>query len=308
MTGNREILARLDAGIVNLSNTGGLSSYPHSELMPAPPPGQWRPFSIWTEEVVPGSQYQVRWSNYDLLGFDGPPMMPFLNVAVGESVQSQYCLERQGYDRSLRYPCDYSESRLTYRLPYMNPRKYYMLEAIGYQNKENSTRQRVSLGGRSWDVTLRRDRPETLQVVLPRGIYDSTAVMLRLERVAGQRVVLAGLKLFEFEVIEKDGGGGQAGPQQRRVTEPALTAHPNPFSRSLSVRYALPRAGVVEVKVFDISGREVRCLVNGAMPAGTRTLVFDGRDSRGRVLPAGVYLLRLETEGRVLTEKVIMSR
>lgn len=308
MTGNREILARLDAGIVNLSNTGGLSSYPHSELMPAPPPGQWRLFSIWTEEVVPGSQYQVRWSNYDLPGFDGPPMMPFLNVAVGESVQSQYCLERQGYDRSLRYPCDYSESRLTYRLPYMNPRKYYMLEAIGYQNKENSTRQRVSLGGRSWDVTLRRDRPETLQVVLPRGIYDSTAVMLRLERVAGQRVVLAGLKLFEFEVIEKDGGGGQAGPQQRRVTEPALTAHPNPFSRSLSVRYALPRAGVVEVKVFDISGREVRCLVNGAMPAGTRTLVFDGRDSRGRVLPAGVYLLRLETEGRVLTEKVIMSR
>ncbi|MBM3315056.1 T9SS type A sorting domain-containing protein [candidate division WOR-3 bacterium] len=144
--------------------------------------------------------------------------------------------------------------------------------------------------------------------MLPRGIYDSTAVTLRLERLAGQRVVLAGLKLYEFEVIEKDGGAGQAGHQQQRVTEPSMAAYPNPFSRGLSVYYALPRAGVAAVKVFDIAGREVRCLLNGAAPAGTRTLVFDGRDSRGRTLPAGVYLLRLETEGRVLTEKVIMSR
>jgi hypothetical protein len=44
------------------------------------------------------------------------------------------------------------------------------------------------------------------------------------------------------------------------------------------------------------------------MPAGARTLVFDGRDNRGRVLPAGVYLLRLDAEGKALTEKVIMSR
>ncbi|MBM3315058.1 hypothetical protein FJY71_04350, partial [candidate division WOR-3 bacterium] len=55
-------------------------------------------------------------------------------------------------------------------------------------------------------------------------------------------------------------------------------------------------------------GREVRCLVNGAVPAGVRTLVYDGRDNRGRALPAGVYLLRLDAEGKVLTEKVIMSR
>jgi hypothetical protein len=128
------------------------------------------------------------------------------------------------------------------------------------------------------------------------------------QTMAFQRVVLAGLKLYEFEVIVKDGGGGQAGPQQRRVTEPALTAYPSPFSRGLSVRYALPRAGVAAVKVFDISGREVRCLLSGAMPAGARTLVFDGRDNRGRVLPAGVYLLRLDAEGKALTEKVIMSR
>jgi len=73
---------------------------------------------------------------------------------------------------------------------------------------------------------------------------------------------------------------------------------PNPFNPATTVRYELPADMIVDLKVYDLSGRLVAVLVDHAFePAGRRTAVWDGRDQRGRTVAAGVYLCRLTAGG-----------
>jgi flagellar hook assembly protein FlgD len=64
----------------------------------------------------------------------------------------------------------------------------------------------------------------------------------------------------------------------------------------------------VRFKVFDAGGRIVQSLFDGVVPAGSFVVPWDGRDSRGRSVPVGVYLYRLETSSATATSKVVRIR
>jgi hypothetical protein len=88
-----------------------------------------------------------------------------------------------------------------------------------------------------------------------------------------------------------------------------LTLHanePNPFRPSTTIRYELPHAVNVSLKVFNALGREVRTLVSGREEIGTHSVTWDGRDDRGEPLAGGIYFLRLRAEGDEATRKVIL--
>lgn len=72
-----------------------------------------------------------------------------------------------------------------------------------------------------------------------------------------------------------------------------LTATPNPFARQLVARFSLAEAAPVRLRVFDCSGRQVRELLSGELPAGDHQAAWDGRDARGSLAPDGVYFLEL---------------
>ncbi len=79
-----------------------------------------------------------------------------------------------------------------------------------------------------------------------------------------------------------------------------LGNYPNPFNPETTIRYALPESDHVRLAVYDLAGREVAVLVDGAQPAGEHVARFDGRD-----LPSGSYAYRLrvgeEVETRTMT-------
>lgn len=81
-------------------------------------------------------------------------------------------------------------------------------------------------------------------------------------------------------------------------------AFPNPSGGATTLRFALPREGVVRLSVHDVSGRLVRVLVDAHMPAGEHSVIWDGAIARGRV-PSGLYFQRLSFEGRTLTGKIM---
>jgi len=82
--------------------------------------------------------------------------------------------------------------------------------------------------------------------------------------------------------------------------------YPNPFSSQTVIRFATPAQGLVTMRVFDLSGRLVRTLANEDMAAANHSIVWDGTDSNGQPLGAGVYFCRLEAQGQVLTQKIMM--
>ncbi|MEZ4388414.1 MAG: C25 family cysteine peptidase [Candidatus Krumholzibacteriia bacterium] len=83
---------------------------------------------------------------------------------------------------------------------------------------------------------------------------------------------------------------------------------PNPLRGEASIAFALPRAGQVRLRVFDVRGRLVRTLLDGAADGGEGMVVWRGRDDRGRDLADGVYFCRLEHGGRTLTQKLLLVR
>jgi hypothetical protein len=109
---------------------------------------------------------------------------------------------------------------------------------------------------------------------------------------------------------------GEAGPWQTGtgdlttvVTPFGLEQNvPNPFRGGTSIAYASPRPMPVTLRVFDVSGRMVRTLVDGVVPAGRHTVTWDGRDERGLETTAGVYFYRLDGENETLTKKTIRLR
>jgi hypothetical protein len=83
---------------------------------------------------------------------------------------------------------------------------------------------------------------------------------------------------------------------------------PNPLRAQGEIGYTLPEAGHVRLAAYDVTGRQVAVLADGAQEGGRHALRWDGRDARGNALPAGVYLLRLETAGRVTSRKLVIAR
>ena len=85
-------------------------------------------------------------------------------------------------------------------------------------------------------------------------------------------------------------------------------ASANPGHGGATFRFALPSACVVRLAVFDVLGREVRVLADGAAGAGEGSVRWDGRDAAGRASGDGVYLARFSAQGRELTTRLVLIR
>ncbi len=72
-------------------------------------------------------------------------------------------------------------------------------------------------------------------------------------------------------------------------------ARPNPFNPSTTIEFRVPRDARTQLKVYDVTGRLVRTLVDARLGAGRHAARWDGRDDRGRPVASGVYLYRLQT-------------
>jgi hypothetical protein len=83
---------------------------------------------------------------------------------------------------------------------------------------------------------------------------------------------------------------------------------PNPFSRETRVICAVPRFARVHLAVYDVTGREVRTLVDGEMQPGIHRVPWDGRDQKGRAVAGGIYYLRMTAPGFQRTTGVTILR
>lgn len=84
---------------------------------------------------------------------------------------------------------------------------------------------------------------------------------------------------------------------------------PNPTAGPAAIRFALARDAHVEMRVHDLSGRRVRHLDGGGLPAGRHQLDWDGRDDAGHAVRTGLYIVRLDADGRTLgARRLVVQR
>ena len=88
-----------------------------------------------------------------------------------------------------------------------------------------------------------------------------------------------------------------------------LRAYPSPSSAGLDLTNGLPARAIADLMVFDLAGREVRCLESrGEREAGMHRVHWDGRASDGRRRAPGVYLVRLRWNDTASTRRIVIAR
>jgi cytochrome c peroxidase len=112
---------------------------------------------------------------------------------------------------------------------------------------------------------------------------------------------VAASSAFRFQVFGAHGAGSSllaVDPLPTRASGVRLHAGwPNPFRGATTVRMDLLRPTRLKLGVYDVSGRLQRRLVDRSFTTpGVYSVQWDGRDDRGRVLAAGMYFYRLETD------------
>lgn len=83
---------------------------------------------------------------------------------------------------------------------------------------------------------------------------------------------------------------------------------PNPFNSSVSISYQLPRAGRIDLAVYDMLGQEVKSLASGLCEAGSHQAVWNGTDVLGNQVANGLYFIRLEAGDQAHTAQVLLQR
>jgi hypothetical protein len=83
-------------------------------------------------------------------------------------------------------------------------------------------------------------------------------------------------------------------------------AFPNPMNPTATIKYSIGTPGKVMLRVFDVSGRVIRTLVDETKTAGQYSVIWDGKNDGGERVASGVFFYQLNAPGSELNKKIVI--
>ena len=157
-----------------------------------------------------------------------------------------------------------------------------------------------------------QQNPQSEEAVFAEMDILTTALLVdtvggQLGKMAGGKYMVKGSSDYHSklnDIMRKNFGKGSKGKENIIPTEYSLSQnYPNPFNPTTKIKYQMPNAAQVSLKVYDILGREVAALVNEEKPAGYYEVNFDAKN-----LSSGCYFYRIITKEYVKTMKMMVVK
>ena len=149
----------------------------------------------------------------------------------------------------------------------------------------------------SFNITIPRD---------PNWNPDHLRAIVFLQQTSGNKPIIQGLVRGNLLATGVPLPGEFAQPLSR-----IEGINPNPFRETTTIHLSLSGAAVsgnIRLEIFDLNGRMVRRLLDGATEDGSHAWTWDGLGDGGRHLESGVYFARLLTRDGESRRKLIMLR
>ena len=115
---------------------------------------------------------------------------------------------------------------------------------------------------------------------------------------------------YKLEAVNVTGGSEEFGPLEFRLTA-RFTMYqnvPNPFNPVTKIRFTIPETGHVDLRIYDVTGRLVRTLVDRKLAADNHEVTWDGTNNGGRHVASGVYFYRIMAGKHRKTRKMVLLR
>jgi polyvinyl alcohol dehydrogenase (cytochrome) len=119
-----------------------------------------------------------------------------------------------------------------------------------------------------------------------------------------------GTHLYAFAVTSSFNKNGTkttttiANPKQYVLSQ----NYPNPFNPTTKIRFSIPEASSVSLKIYDNTGQLIKTLVNGNLEAGDHSFQWDAKNDNGQEVSAGVYLYRITAGNYIDTKQMILMK
>lgn len=153
-------------------------------------------------------------------------------------------------------------------------------------------------GGLTFPITLAANTPNdgTESVNLPS--LNSSSARIKIEAVGN---VFFDLSNTNFTITNETSvqNNGTGIPNEYSLSQ----NYPNPFNPSTSLNFGIPERGKVDLRVFDVAGKEVKVLVNEYMSAGSYSVNFDGAG-----LASGIYVYVLRSGEFVQSKRMTLIK
>jgi hypothetical protein len=105
------------------------------------------------------------------------------------------------------------------------------------------------------------------------------------------------------------GGDGPGGDGEVTSAGPFLgTPEPNPSRDGFSLEFGISEANWVEVSIYDVTGRQVAQLMNSFISVGEHRLEWRPGENGAPAVSPGLYFLRMVTNAKVHTRKLMIVR
>lgn len=127
---------------------------------------------------------------------------------------------------------------------------------------------------------------------------------------------LTGMDVVYVAVTAVDSAGNESGYSRELAIEMKQAAaqfrlgdaFPNPFNPDTKIPFYLPSDMDIDLRVYDLLGRQVAVLANGPRSAGDYTVVWDGKDADGRPVANGPYFIRLRVGKFSMGKRVLLLK
>ncbi|MCI0513423.1 T9SS type A sorting domain-containing protein [candidate division KSB1 bacterium] len=87
-----------------------------------------------------------------------------------------------------------------------------------------------------------------------------------------------------------------------------IAIYPNPFNICTSIEFRLIQSAYMKIAIYNLSGQQIRTLLNGFVNGGMHVVHWDGRDHRNGVVSTGVYVARFMSGTQLIHKKLLVLK
>lgn len=129
---------------------------------------------------------------------------------------------------------------------------------------------------------------------------------MRLDSLGYPHIVYPTSSGLNYAIGRPESQGARKKPHSERPFRVSIS--PTISKSSFSICYSLPEKTHISIAVYNSSGQLIKTLVDEEKKPGKYTLIWNGRDGKGKELASGVYFLRLKARGFEKTRRVVLVR
>lgn len=117
----------------------------------------------------------------------------------------------------------------------------------------------------------------------------------------------SGSNIFIMKLSQKNNTGINE-PLSISRSYSLLQNYPNPFNPYTDINFSLPVSSFIKLTINDITGQQIKSLINEEKRSGNYSVKWDGKDDSGSLVSSGVYFYRIQANDFIMVKKMILLR